>query len=40
LTVMAAIAGCGGGGGSSGGTNPSPATHQVTSSGTVTLIVK
>jgi sugar lactone lactonase YvrE len=40
LTVMAAITGCGGGGGSSGGTNPSPATHQVTSSGTVTLIVK
>ncbi|WP_109488638.1 FG-GAP-like repeat-containing protein [Occallatibacter savannae] len=35
------ILGCGGGGGSSGGdSNPPPQTHQVTSSGTVTLTVK
>ncbi|HMG86249.1 MAG TPA: FG-GAP-like repeat-containing protein [Terracidiphilus sp.] len=40
ITVAAVVAGCGGGGGSSGGTNPSPSTHQVTSSGAVTLIVK
>jgi hypothetical protein len=35
------VLGCGGGGSSSGGgSNPPPQTHQVTSSGTLTLIVK
>ncbi len=38
ITLLAIVAGCGGGGG--GGTNPPPQTHQVTSSGTVTLVVK
>lgn len=38
LAVLAAGAGCGGGGGGSSPTPPQ--THQVTSSGTVTLIVK
>jgi hypothetical protein len=43
MTVLAVVAGCGGGGaggGGGGGSNPPAATHQVMSSGTVTLIVK
>jgi sugar lactone lactonase YvrE len=38
IAVFAVGSGCGGGGGST--TTPPPQTHQVTSSGTVTLIVK
>lgn len=41
LAVLGVAVGCGGGAGNgSGGSNPPPATHQVTSSGTITLIVK
>jgi hypothetical protein len=41
LVISAGVAGCGGGGGNGGSTNPPPPqTHQVTTSGTVTLIVK
>jgi sugar lactone lactonase YvrE len=41
LAALTIVAGCGGGGGNGGGgSNPPQATHQVTSSGTVTLIVK
>jgi sugar lactone lactonase YvrE len=38
LALTTAIAGCGGGGG--GGTTTPPATHQVTSSGVVTLMIQ
>jgi sugar lactone lactonase YvrE len=41
IMVVAIAAGCGGGGGGGGTVNPPPpATHQVTSSATITLIVK
>jgi hypothetical protein len=40
FAVLAAGAGCGGGGGGGGGGSTPPQTHQVTSSGTFTLIVK
>lgn len=39
ISLAAVVVGCGGGS-VGGGSSPPPATHQVTSSGTVTLIVK
>ena len=39
ISLAAVVVGCGGGS-VGGGSTPPPATHQVTSSGTVTLIVK
>jgi hypothetical protein len=39
IAILGVAEGCGGGG-SAGGSTPPPVTHQVTSSGTVTLKVQ